>query len=154
MNRGTSPVVGTTILVGLTVLLAVGVGATALDAVPSPSSARPVAVSATVAADTGHIAFVYRGGPPLDVRDLAILISIDGVALAHQPPVPFFSAAGFRPGPTGPFNSASDPVWRAGERASLRLAGTNVPTLSPGSTVTIRLATDERVLARIEVTAR
>lgn len=84
---------------------------------------------------------------------LAVRISVDGESLAHQPPVPFFSASGFRPGPTGPFNAAADPRWTVGETATLKLAGTNDPTIEPGATVTVRVFDGDTPVAALEATA-
>ena len=152
MTRATSPVVGTTLVVGVTVVLAAMVG-TAFLAVPPPQS-PPVAVSLSLSATTdgSQIALVHEGGPSLDVRDLTVRIEIDGTPLVHQPPVPFFSAIGFRPGPTGPFNTAADPTWEAGETATLRLAGTNAPPLERGATLSVSLYRDGTPVASLETT--
>jgi flagellin-like protein len=105
--------------------------------VSSPSAGRAAAFSLSVSGD--RVGLGYERGPPLRVADLRLDISVDGEPLAHQPPVPFFSARGFRPGPTGPFNVGSDGVWTAGETGSVVVAGTNSPRLGPGRTVTVRL---------------
>lgn len=153
-RRAVSPVTGTVLVVLCTVMLsgalAVAVLGSDLNATPAPS----VVLSATANADTDRILLLHRAGEPLDVRQLDVLIAVNGTALARQPPVPFFAATGFRSGPTGPFNSADDPLWTPGERASVRIAGTNDPTLSPGSTVTVRLVFDGQVVAVVETAAR
>jgi flagellin-like protein len=168
-DRGLSPVVGTLLLVGVVLAAATTLavvsgdavlGVAAFDAttapegsaashgvaasdgpagafVSSPSAGRRVAFSLSVTGD--RVALGYERGPPMRVADLRLDVSVDGEPLAHQPPVPFFSARGFRPGPTGPFNVGSDGVWTAGETGSVVVAGTNRPRLGPGRTVTVRL---------------
>jgi flagellin-like protein len=107
------------------------------EALASPSAAGRRAFSLSVTGD--RVALGYERGPPMRVADLRLRVAVDGDPLAHQPPVPFFSARGFRPGPTGPFNVGSDGVWSAGETGSVDVAGTNRPRIGPGRTVTVRL---------------
>lgn len=149
MNRAVSPLLGTVLLVGVTVLLVAVVGATVLAVVPSTESPEQVVVSATASSD-GEIEFVHEAGPALDVRELSIRITVDDEPLRYQPPVPFFSANGFRPGPTGPFNLATDSRWETGERASVVVAGTNAPAFERGATITVRISRDELPVAVIE----
>lgn len=150
--RGLSPVVGTVLLVLTTAVVAGAVGVVALGTdVPAPS--QPAVVDVRVDGETERLTFVHRGGEPLDVRELSIRIEIDGTPLDAQPPVPFFSARGFHPGPTGPFNSAADPRWEAGETASLRLAGTNDPSLSAGSRVVVKIYSRDATVAEVSVDA-
>ncbi|MFB6104650.1 MAG: type IV pilin [Halobacteriaceae archaeon] len=155
MSRATvsqSQVLGLTIAV----ILAAATGGLLLDTIPdSGLDTGRVTVTATAAAN-GTITLVHRGGPVLDVRSLRVTITVDGQALRYQPPVPFFAADGFRGGPTGPFNTAADPRWAPGERASLTVADTNNPTVAPGATVVVRLYADGRLIgvARASVTGR
>ncbi|EMA05982.1 hypothetical protein C438_09152 [Haloferax denitrificans ATCC 35960] len=143
---------GSVLLVGLVVVVAAAVGAAAFDAADSaPSPTRPTALSLSVSGDT--LSLVHEGGAPLDVDSLAVRISVDGAPLAHQPPVPFFSASGFRPGPTGPFNAAADSRWTVGETATLELAGTNDPDIVPGATVTVRVFDGDTPVATLEARA-
>lgn len=154
-DRALAPVVGTLLLVGVVLataavvaagagaLAAAGPGGTA-DTRPSPPPADatapangPVAFSLSASGD--RVAVTYERGPPVPVADLRLRISVAGEPLTHQPPVPFFSARGFRSGPTGPFNVGSDGVWSAGETGAVTVAGTNDPSLAPGRTVTVRL---------------
>jgi len=135
------------LLLAITVVLAGGV-VTAVIAAP-PAEPAPTASLSLSAADD-RITVTHRGGDPLDADDLTVRVHVDGEPLARQPPVPFFSAAGFRPGPTGAFNAASDGRWRVGESASFRVAGTNDPTLAPGRTVAVDLAVDGNRLAALE----
>lgn len=153
--RAVAPTVGVVLLVAVTVVLAATVGSVAFASVPkateaSPTTATPVALSVSVSGD--RLTFTHRAGPTLAVDELTVHISVDGTALDHQPPVPFFSATGFRPGPTGPFNVASDGQWSVGETASVRLASTNSPSLDGGTGVTVRVSSDDRVLARLSAT--
>lgn len=147
-----STVVGVVLLVGVTVVLAAVVGVMALGFSPSGVS-EPVALSADATAD-GRIEVSHRGGAAIDVTEVSVLIEVDGEPLDHQPPVPFFSATGFAPGPTGAFNDAGDTVLESGERASLEVAGTNDPTFSEGATVRIRFVRDGTGIAVVETTVQ
>jgi len=151
-DRSLSPVLGVVLLLVVTVALAGVVGTVALGT-SLPSATSHAAVDLRVDADANRLALVLHGGEPLDVTALSVRVRVDGTPLAVQPPVPFFSVEGFRPGPTGPFNVASDHHWTPGERASVRLAEPNEPLISPGSEVTVTLSRDERVLAEVSETA-
>lgn len=152
-DRAVVPVVGVVLLLLITVVLAAAVGSAALSSVPDAhSSAAPTAALAlSVSGD--RLSLDHRGGSALDVQRLDLRVSINDTPLTHQPPVPFFSADGFRPGPTGPFNSASDGSWRVGETASFRLASTNSPSLGSDARITVRVLYRKRLLARLSATA-
>jgi FlaG/FlaF family flagellin (archaellin) len=141
-----APVAGV-LLIAITVVLAGGVAAAALD---GPSATVPPSAVLSLSATDDRIAIAHRGGDPIDVAAVTVRVSVDGEPLEEQPPVPFFSAAGFHPGPTGPFNSAGDDTLRVGETATFRVADTNDPTLEPGRTVTVEIAADGRPVARLE----
>jgi len=149
-DRAVSSAVAVALLVGLTVL-----GAAAVVAAAPGTPATVPTADLTLSADAGadRVALTHRGGDTLDVRALAVEVRVDGEPLAHQPPVPFFAATGFESGPTGPFNSAADPTWTAGETAAVRLAGTNHPPLGPGDSVTVTVRTEAGVVADLETTA-
>ncbi|SFF81809.1 Protein of unknown function [Halopelagius inordinatus] len=157
--RALSPVVGVVVLVGLTVAVAAVVGAGAVafapeDAATDRSRGQPsagVALSLTADGDTATL--THEAGRPLSVRRLRVRVEVDGTPLRHQPPVPFFSARGFRSGPTGPFNAASDGTWSVGERASFAVAGTNDPALEAGRTVTVTVYDGNRRVARLSAVA-
>lgn len=151
MSRALSPVVGTVTLIAVVVIAATAVGA--LVTVETPATSPVAQFSVTADAGTDRIALTHEGGDAVAVSDLSVTISVDGRPLAHQPPVPFFAARGFESGPTGPFNSASDDDWSAGERATVSLASTNSPRLAPGASVEVRLSTDRGVVAAVETTA-
>lgn len=137
-DRGASPVVAVVLLVGVTVVCAAGIGTVLFGQAAAVGDPAPRAsLSLSVTAD--RVALVHEGGDALDVSELRFRVAVDDERLAHQPPLPFFSARGFRPGPTGPFNSASDPTWTAGEVAAFQVAGTNRPTLDPGDEVTVEV---------------
>ena len=148
-DRGVAPVLGVVLLVGVTVGLGVAVAA----AVP-PEPAQPApTVSLGLEADvSGEVRLTHRGGDALDPEALRVRVTVDGDALAEQPPVPFFSAHGFESGPTGAFNSATTGTWRAGETASFTVAATNSPTLSTGATVRVRLYSDGGRVADVTTT--
>ncbi|SDL99116.1 flagellin N-terminal-like domain-containing protein [Halogranum gelatinilyticum] len=152
-ERAVSPVVGVALVLVVTVCLAAVVGAGVLATttqLPEERSATPVALSLSVSGD--RLTLAHRGGRALDVSELGVTVAVDGTELRHQPPVPFFSARGFRAGPTGPFNVASDGSWSVGETASVELASTNSPQLTSGATVTVRIVADGRPVARLSAT--
>jgi FlaG/FlaF family flagellin (archaellin) len=149
-GRGVSAVVGVVLLVGVTVAGA----ATLFAAAPSVPATVPTAdLALSVEPGPDRIALTHRGGDTLDPEALDVTVRVGGEALAHQPPVPFFAATGFRSGPTGPFNTASDGNWRAGTTASFRLASTNGPGIDPGDSVAVVVRTETGVIARLETTA-
>jgi FlaG/FlaF family flagellin (archaellin) len=147
-----TPVVGVILLVAVTVVVALSVGfvLTTPDLEETPTAS----LSLTAESDDNRVALTHEGGDTLDVSALNLTVEVDGRPLAEQPPVPFFAADGFRAGPTGPFNSRSPDGWQAGERAGVRLAGTNAPVLTAGSTVTVIVAVEGAVIHRETVTAR
>jgi len=151
-DRAVSPVVGVVLVVALTVLLAATVGTMALGT-ESPARGTTVRLSASADASSDTVSLTHEGGDAIDVSTLDVAITIDGTALDHQPPVPFFAATGFVSGPTGPFNSATTDAWTAGEAATLELATTNDPLIADGATVTVTLSKGNSVLARLETTA-
>lgn len=152
MDRATSPVVGVALLVALTVLAATAVGTVAF-ALEAPSPAPTASFSLSADADSDRIALTHRGGEAIAVEQLRLVVEIDGEQLDYQPPVPFFAAEGFRSGPTGPFNSADDGTWTAGERGTIRLATTNAPRPEPGDTVTVRVIVDDAVVGTVRTVA-
>lgn len=135
--------------VAVAVVLGTAVAAVGLGALPS----APAVTGATLTVDGDRLVLTHRTGEPVDVRRLDVRVRVDGDPLRHQPPVPFFSARGFRPGPTGPFNAAADPTWTAGERASIRLASTNRPQIVAGARVTVELRYDGRTLTTLTARA-
>lgn len=151
-QRALSPVVGTVLMLAITVLLAGTVGAVLLA--PTVDSSMPTTrFSATADASADRITVTHEGGRALDPDSLTVRIDVDGRSLDHQPPIPFFAAKGFESGPTGPFNSATRGNWTAGETGTLELAGSNAPLLTDGSTVEVTITRDDRVLATLETTA-
>lgn len=138
------------LLVALTVALAAVAGVAAVDTADRVSESEgPVSLSLSVEAGVDRLTLVHRVGASLDARRLELRVRVAGTPLDHQPPVPFFTARGFRAGPTGPFNVAADPRWTAGERASLRLASTNAPGIDPGDRVVVDVAVDDRRVATL-----
>ena len=152
MDRAVTPVVGVALLIAITVLAASAVG-TAVLVLDVPSEPTQATVSISVDADADRVRLTHRGGDTLDVSRLSLSVTVDGESLAEQPPVPFFATAGFRSGPTGPFNSAADPRWSAGERAGFRLASTNSPTLDDGDVVTVRITRKRQLVVRVQAEA-
>jgi FlaG/FlaF family flagellin (archaellin) len=146
-DRAIAPVAGV-LLLAITVVLAGGVVTVTLGAA-EPVEPAPMA-SLSLSATDDRITVAHRGGDALNASELGIRVSVDGEPLARQPPVPFFSAAGFHPGPTGAFNAASGDEWLPGASASFRVAGTNDPTLKPGRTVVVEVSVDGRPVAELE----
>ena len=145
-TRGTAPVVGVVVLLAVGLALG-GVVAAGAEAVATATgqdlgaegggAPGSIAVSLRVEGDT--IAVRHEAGPDLRTDRVRLVIAVDGTRLSHQPPVPFFAAEGFRAGPTGPFNVASDGTWSPGETGSVRVAGTNDPRPAPGRTVSVTI---------------
>jgi FlaG/FlaF family flagellin (archaellin) len=146
-SRALTPV-AVVLLVAVTVLLAVGVGTATLEVAQLSSPAPTATIALDATAD--RVVLTHRGGDPIDVGELRVVVAVNGEPLRNQPPVPFFSAAGFRPGPTGPFNAATPDEWTAGTSASFRIAGTNDPTPAPGDRMTVRLVVDDQPIATLE----
>jgi FlaG/FlaF family flagellin (archaellin) len=148
-RRATSPVVGVALLVLVTAILAAGLGAAVLGTVPAEP---PPQTRLSISVDGDRLRVVHQAGDTLDVRRMEVHVAVNGTRLAHQPPVPFFAATGFEPGPTGPFNSASDPEWEVGEVGTLTVAGTNSPAIGPGATVRVTVVSGGYLVAETDVT--
>ncbi len=152
-DRAVSPAVGVVLVVALTVVLASGVAVAFAVGVAPHEPAPSARVSLSVDAASDELVLEHRGGDALHVADLRVVVTIDGRRLAHQPPVPFFAATGFEPGPTGPFNRGYDGAWTAGTTASVALAGTNDPEIAPGDRVVVAIYADDALVARASATA-
>ncbi|AWB28247.1 type IV pilin [Halococcoides cellulosivorans] len=151
MDRATSPVVGSVVLIVLTVVLAGSVAA-AFGSVSTPAEPRYASIDGSVDADTDQINLIHRRGDPLDVDDLDLRLSVDGEPVTHQPDVPFNGTVGFTGAPEGPFNAASaDRVWRAGDRAGFELG--NNTAIDAGDTVTVTISHEGYHVATVETTA-
>ena len=153
MTRAISPVVGTLLLVAVTVAIAAVLAATVGTAALGPVSAGGDAttfskLSVTATAD-GQVTLTHEAGDPINVTEAGVRVRVDGTGLTEQPPVPFFSAPGFEPGPTGPFNSAADPTWTVGESASFTIDEDNAPALQPGDELVVTVTRDGRQIARV-----
>ena len=156
-TRAFAPHVGTVVLLAITVLLAatvaVGLGlGLGLAGNGLLESGPDAAFDLEADADRSELTLEHRGGDPINVEDLELRIAVDGDDLAHQPPVPFVGAEGFRGAPSGPFNPETDSEWRAGETGSLRVAGTNDPRIRAGDTVTVTVVVDGHRVADLEAT--
>ena len=151
-SRGSTAVIGVVILCGLVVLLAAAVGGSLLSQPATINDHDSAAISLAVDGET--LTVTHDHGESLDVESLRMRVRVDGEPLAEQPPIPFFSASGFQPGPTGPFNSARDSTWEVGESASLTLAGTNSPEIESGSTVSVQFYQDDTRIATAETVAQ
>lgn len=147
-SRASAPAVGAALLLFVAVGLSAAVGAAALGSAGAATSPPPTA-SIALTIEDGTLAFVHRGGDALDVRTLRLEVEVDGTPLRHPPPIPFFAARGYVSGPTGPFNSATDPEWTAGERATVEPAGTNEPAVVRGATVAVDVYAGDHRLVRL-----
>lgn len=136
----------------MTVALGAGVAAVATT-VGSPAAPAPTATF-SLDAEADKITVTHDGGDPIAVDALRVHVRVNGDPLARQPPVPFFSSAGFRPGPTGVFNAAGSTEWTVGESASFRVAGTNDPVPAAGDRLTLRLSVRGQPVATLETTVR
>jgi FlaG/FlaF family flagellin (archaellin) len=145
-----TPVVGVVAMLAITTVLAGIAGAALLDTAATPTAGPSAALSLSATGD--RVSLTHRGGDVLDVRSLRLRVAVDGTPLDRQPPVPFFAAAGFEPGPRGPFNAATDAEWSAGETGSFAVAGTNRPTLDPGDRLSVTVYADDRPVARLSTT--
>lgn len=151
-RRAVAPVVAVATLVAVTVVLA-GAVAAGMGGLALPEPPPQAALDLSVDAGADRVTLTHLGGDALDARRLRVRVAVDGTPLAHQPPVPFFAATGFRAGPTGPFNAAADPRWTPGEAASLRLASTNDPGIAPDARVRVEVYASGRLVARLVATA-
>ena len=151
-RRANASVVGVVLLVLAAVTLTGMVGV-ALAEVELPAGSPNAVLDLSADAETDRIELTHRAGDDLDVRTLDLRVSVDDEPLAHQPPVPFFSAYGFESGPTGAFNPAADPDLTRGETASFALASTNDPTISPGSEVEVEIYVNDRRVAALTTSA-
>lgn len=145
-DRAAVPAVATLVLLLTVVVTAAALGVLAVgitDSVPDRPDVTTVGADPIdVSADGRTIHVEHTGPESIDTDAVRIEIEIDGTPLAIQPPVPFFSATGFEPGPSGPFNVASDSEWAPGETGSLTIAATNEPLPGPGSTVRVTVYVD------------
>lgn len=150
VERGITPVIAAPLLLVITLLLAVVIGTITLGftTLSEPEALTVIDVSSDPT--TNSVTIVNKGPRELDVRELTIVIEIDHQPLSHQLTVPFFSHQGYHSGPTGPFNSATDPYWTTGEEVSFRIASTNSPSLTPGVTLTITLSINDSPIAQSE----
>ncbi|MFD1513256.1 type IV pilin N-terminal domain-containing protein [Halomarina rubra] len=152
-DRALTPVAGA-LLLAITVVLA-GITATALvTGVGETDLSVPAttAVGCSADADANRLSLTHRGGDALDPSSLRVRVRVAGDLLAHQPPVPFFAARGFRSGPTGPFNRGWAGEWTTGTTASVTLAGTNTH-LDASQRVRVRLWADGSLVADCETRA-
>lgn len=152
--RGLAPVVGILLLL----VLVTAVAGAVVAVVPGGMTAAPegpaaIELDVVSAGDDWALVLHHAGGAPVDLEAAELVVSVDGVPLANQPPVPFFNVEGFHPGPTGPFNVASDDTWRAGESGAITVrSASNSPDIGPDSLVTVAVHVDGRPVA--EASAR
>ncbi|QRV13629.1 type IV pilin N-terminal domain-containing protein [Haloterrigena salifodinae] len=153
-TRAVAPIIGVLALLAITVALAatiaVGMGFAGDGLLESSPNA---AFGLEADADRSELTLEHVGGDSITVTDLELQIAVNGDRLEHQPPVPFVGANGYRGAPSGPFNPETDPEWQVGETATLRVAGTNDPTIRSGDTVSVTVVVDDTTVTRLEATA-
>ncbi len=149
-QRATVHVIGTLLLVVVTVVLAVTLSTAVLGGASAPEPAATAALDLSVDGET--LIVTHTDGEPLDIEGVSMEIAVDNEPLDEQPPVPFFAASGFESGPTGAFNPAGSTELVVGESASLTVASTNSPTIEAGTTVTVTLYDGSNRLLETETT--
>lgn len=140
-ERALTPVIGVVLLLAITLLLAGVFGLYVLTFEPNDTSPQ-ARIAGEINTTTDTFVFVHEGGDPIDVHMLTVEIVIDDEPVRHQPHLPFFSQSGFHSGPTGPFNSESENIWKPGESASFVMACSNEPKPTEGTTVEVHLTVD------------
>ncbi|MDZ7849620.1 MAG: type IV pilin N-terminal domain-containing protein [Halodesulfurarchaeum sp.] len=158
MTRAITPVFGTlllaTITVALAAILVTTVGTAALGG-PVGTGGDDLAEFTRLSVEAGpdgEVILTHEAGDSIDVSEVTVSVAVDGTPLENQPPVPFFSTTGFEAGPTGPFNSASDPEWTVGETASFAISDSNDPVPRTGDEVTVEVLRDGRPIAQASAT--
>lgn len=150
--RGSVPVLSSVLLIGVVVVLGATVAGASFVLEDAATAEPAPTATASLSASGDRLVLVHKGGESLDTETLELWIAVNGEQLTHQPEIPFFAQQGFSPGPTGPFNSASDSTWTVGERASLRVAESNQPTLEAGDIVEVRVVSKDTELLRLSTT--
>ncbi len=157
-TRGSAAIVGVAAMLTATVVLAGAVAATgsSLHVLPTNSCSvtgagvsSPDAVALSVQLRGPRIQLTHEAGPKVNVSTVRMMILINRTPLQFQPPIPYFAARGFRSGPFGPFNSASDGMWEPGETASLEIAQTNTPHPVVGATLSVELRQQACVIGSV-----
>ncbi|MDS0283549.1 type IV pilin [Haloarcula onubensis] len=167
-DRALSPVVGVVLLVGLTLVLAATVSATAVGLTDELTGAAPVVSQSSgtyerYAAGGGRydeqvVRLTHEGGDTLTVSDLELVVDatdacgqtgrLVNLPIEGDDPRPtsryvrgddvFDNAANSVEGPIGTGDVDDDGEWSAGETAQFRLA-TRACRLDPGDSVVVRL---------------
>jgi hypothetical protein len=153
MARGVTPVVAIVVLVGVTVLGVAGVTTVVVSLDDRAATAASPTLAVSADADRQAITVSHRGGASFHLENATVRTFVDGEPLAHQPPVPYFAAEGFRGTPTGPFNSGGESLFEPGETGTIQLATTNSPLFDSGDRVTVTVARNGRTVARSSVRA-
>ena len=144
MSRAVAPVFATILLVAIVTVTAGVVSVMAVEftsTISEETTAVPGAIGASVELEaTGQtLQFTNTGTETLDIDEVALKISVSDQPLAFQPTIPYFSTTGFEPGPSGPFNSASNMTWEPGQKATITVANTNEPVPTVGDSVTVEV---------------
>lgn len=171
-RRGTSPVVGVVLLVGITVLLASVMGAFVAfgeaTVEPAPRTHFTASLDATDGWPDGQrLQVVHEGGDAVQASEIALVLEIDRVDAASRLtgfPTRRLTDDNVRgpdvfdngyAGVDGVLDAAyTDGRWESGDRASLRIAQTNLD-VRPGDRVRVRIVHEpsNAVLANLAVSA-
>lgn len=145
-----SPILGIILLLLITLVLAGAVYALAPVMTPEGSSAATFGGSCDAATRT--ITLEHTGGATIDVEQLDMRITVDGISLSEQPPgFPFYNPPGFEGFPSGPFNPSTPNRWAPGELGRFTIENDNPPRPAAGSEVTLELDYQDRPLADINI---
>ena len=145
-TRAVAPVVGIVVIVAGAILLGVTLAAV-LTSTELTNPPPRLEMAGSIDTSTYVLTLEHLGGDDIDLHSVEFSVEIDDEPLEKQPPIPFFAASGFAGGPTGPFNSATDDTWSAGERSTFRIASTNDPLPSQNSTVRVTVRQDGAVIS-------
>lgn len=153
-SRGIAPIVGVLAMLAVVTTL----GGVVAAVVPAMAD-EPVNAQAAIDIETEQdeddwvLAFIHTGGEPLDLEDVELVISVNGIALEHQPAIGQLNQRGFKNGPTGPFNPSTPDRWHVGERASLTFLSSNDPTIAAGDTIEAQFYLDGQLITETSTTA-
>ena len=147
-NRAVAPVIGIVLLIVVSIVCA-GVIVLFVTDIADLRSTPTVVIDGTVDTSENNITLVHTSGDDIPVDYLDLRITIDGVPMKYQPPVPFDSATGFSTGPSGPLHAWGDDTWSPQQESVIHLAGSNEPLPDPDSTVEVSITYDDRPIAEI-----
>lgn len=144
-DSGMSPVIGILLIMAITVVLSVAVYATvSVYGIKEPAIANIEIESINLS--NQEVVLVHRGGDAIDVSDISILISVNGVTLKNNlldlpvtgTPCGFSHALGGVFWGT-PNNRSQDTIWDPGDRGDFNIARSNNTELRSGDLLKISI---------------